>query len=146
MIKTVGLFNFKAPEKYSPISLEYFLNMELAMGGEGKLIMKDGGKLKTIREIVEYFSYQENRNKVEVKLKPENWQYYNCMMAEFRHNVADHHALGWENMTKEYYESLNLMSDNEIEEFLKKVPIEFHNGFVKHSYQSMFNDRKTYKR
>ncbi len=134
MIKTVGLFNFKAPEKYSPISLEYFLNMELAMGGEGKLIMKDGGKLKTIREIVEYFSYQENRNKVEVKLKPENWQYYNCMMAEFRHNVADHHALGWENMTKEYYESLNLMSDNEIEEFLKKVPIEFHNGFVKHSY------------
>lgn len=134
MIETVGLFNFKSPEKYSPISLEYFLNMELAMGGEGKLIMKDGGKLKTIREIVEYFSHQENRNKVEAKLKPENWQYYNCMMAEFRHNVADHHALGWENMTKEYYESLNLMSDSEIGEFLKKVPIEFHNGFVKHSY------------
>ena len=37
-------------------------------------------------------------------------------------------------MTKEYYESLNLMSDKEIEQFLKEVPIEFHNGFVKHSY------------
>ena len=40
MIKTVGLFNANKTPKYSPISLEYFLNMELAMGGEGKLIMK----------------------------------------------------------------------------------------------------------
>ena len=134
MIKTVGLFNANETPEYSPISLEYFLNMELAMGGEGKLIMKDGGKLKTIKEIVEYFSSPENRKKVENQLRPENWQYYNCMLAEFRHNVADHHALGWENMTKEYYESLAPMSDKEIEQFLKKVPIEFHNGFVKHSY------------
>ena len=134
-IKTAGLFNTnKIEKKYSPISLEYFLDMELAMGGEGKLIMKDGGKLKTIREIVEYFSHQENLNKVEKQLNPKNWQYYNCMLAEFRHNVADHHALGWENMTKEYYGSLDLMTDPEIEQFLKEVPIEFHNGFVKHSY------------
>ena len=133
-IKTAGLFQFEGETKYSPISLEYFLDMELAMGGEGKLIMKDGGKLKTIREIVKYFSYPENRAKVEAQLKPSNWQYYNCMLAEFRHNVADHHALGWENMTKEYYESLDPMSDEEIEQFLKEVPIEFHNGFVKHSY------------
>ena len=133
-IKTTGLFQFEGEKEYSPISLEYFLNMELAMGGEGKLIMKDGGKLKTIREVVEYFSHQNNKAKVENQLKPSNWQYYNCMLAEFRHNVADHHALGWENMTKEYYESLDLMTDEEIEKFLKKVPIEFHNGFVKHSY------------
>jgi len=133
-IKTSGLFQFEGEKRYSPISLEYFLDMELAMGGEGKLIMKEGGKLKTIREIVEYFSHQENRDKVEAKLKPANWQYYNCMLAEFRHNVADHHALGWENMTKEYYESLDVMEDNEIEKFLREVPVEFHNGFVKHSY------------
>jgi hypothetical protein len=56
------------------------------------------------------------------------------MLAEFRHNVADHHALGWENMTKEYYGGLDLMTDEEIEKFLEEVPIEFHNGFVKHSY------------
>ena len=49
-IKTAGLFQFEGEKKYSPISLEYFLDMELAMGGEGKLIMKDGGRLKTIRE------------------------------------------------------------------------------------------------
>ena len=133
-IKTVGLFQYEGEKKYSPISLEYFLNMELAMGGEGKLIMKDGGKLKTIKEIVEYFSHQGNKDKVEKQLKPENWQYYNCMLAEFRHNVINHHVLGWENMTKEYYESLDLMSDKEIEQFLKKNPVDFHNGFVKHSY------------
>jgi len=133
-IKTAGLFQFEGEKEYSPISLEYFLDMELAMGGEGKLIMKDGGRLKTIREIVEYFSHQKNKDKVENQLKPENWQYYNCMLAEFRHNVADHHALGWENMTKEYYGGLDLMTDEEIEKFLEEVPIEFHNGFVKHSY------------
>ena len=72
-IKTAGLFNTnKIEKKYSPISLEYFLDMELAMGGEGKLIMKDGGKLKTIREIVEYFSHQENLNKVEKQLNPKS--------------------------------------------------------------------------
>ena len=87
--------------------------------------MKDRGRLKTIREIVEYFSHQKNRDKVEAQLKPANWQYYNCMLAEFRHNVADHHALGWENMTKEYYESLDLMSDEEIEHFLKKYLLNF---------------------
>ena len=37
------------------------------------------------------------------------------MLAEFRHNVDDHHQLGWENMTKEYYESLDLMTDEEME-------------------------------
>ena len=135
-IKTAGLFQFEGEKKYSPISLEYFLDMELAMGGEGKLIMKDGGRLKTIREIVEYFSDSKNKSKVEAKLKPENWQYYNCMLAEFRHNVADHHALGWENMTKEYYDSLDPMSDKEIEQFLKEVPIEFHNGFVKRYHRA----------
>ena len=119
-IKTAGLFQFEGEKEYSPISLEYFLDMELAMGGEGKLIMKDGGRLKTIREIVEYFSHQENRNKVEKQLKPENWQYYNCMLAEFRHNVANHHTLGWENMTKEYYESLDLMTDEISRVSLKK--------------------------
>ena len=121
-------------KKFEPISLEYFLNMELAMGGEGKLIMKNNGELKTIRDVVNYFSDPKNLENTKKKLKPANWQYFNCMLAEFRHNVADHHALGWENMTKEYYESLPPMSDSEIEHFLKTVPIEFHNGFVKHSY------------
>ena len=56
------------------------------------------------------------------------------MLAEFRHNVGDHHALGWENMTKEYYESLDTMSDDEIAKFLKETPVPFEMGFVKHGF------------
>ena len=67
-------------------------------------------------------------------MKPNNWQYFNCMLAEFRHNVADHHQLGWENMTKEYYESLDLMTDEEIEVFNRTNPVEFDNGLMKHGY------------
>ena len=40
--------------KYSPISLEYFLNMEVANGGESKQILNLNGKLKTVKEIIEY--------------------------------------------------------------------------------------------
>tara|TARA_R110001592_G_scaffold55594_2_gene169773 strand:+ start:3687 stop:5105 length:1419 start_codon:yes stop_codon:yes gene_type:complete len=119
-------------DKYSPINLDYFLNMELANGGGGKEIIKGNNKLKTIRDIVKFF--KSNTDKIEKTLKPSNWQYFNCMMAEFRHNVGNHHDLGWENMTKEYYESLNLMSDEEIKKFLKDNPVEFNNGFIRHNY------------
>ena len=44
----------KIPE-FQPISLEYFLNMELAEGGGGKEIIKQNGKLKTVRDIVNFF-------------------------------------------------------------------------------------------
>ena len=37
-------------------------------------------------------------------------------------------------MTKEYYESLNPMSDEEIEQFLKDNPVEFDNGYIRHNY------------
>ena len=122
----------KIPE-FSPIDINYFLNMELASGGGGKEILRQG-KLVTVRDIVEYFSSKYNRNKTEAILKPENWQYYNCMIAEFRHGVENHHDLGWENMTEEYYNNLELMTDSEIEDFLKSTPVEFDNGFIRHNY------------
>ena len=58
MIKTVGLFDVKEvinTPKYSPISLEYFLNMELAMGGGGKEIIKQNGKLIKVKDVVNFF-------------------------------------------------------------------------------------------
>jgi len=121
-------------KEFQPISLEYFLNMELANGGGGKEVIKQNGTLKTVRDIVNYFSNKENLNSTINTLQPSNWQYFNCMFAEFRHNVGDHHTLGWENMTKEYYESLSPMSDSEIEQFLKEKPVEFDNGFIRHNY------------
>ena len=56
------------------------------------------------------------------------------MIDEFRKNVGDHHELGWENMTKEYYESLEMMDDDEIKKFFKKCKVEFDNGYIRHSW------------
>jgi len=67
-------------------------------------------------------------------LTPQVWQYYNAMRGGFRKNVADHHKHGWENMSEEYYASLEEMSDEEIAQFLKENPVDFENGIVKHGY------------
>jgi hypothetical protein len=119
---------------YSPISLEYFLNMEIQHGGGGKEIIHQNGSLTKIQDIVNYFKTPHHVNKTKSNLNPTNWQYFNCMLAEFRHNVKNHHDLGWENMTEEYYNSLTPMSDLEIQQFLKQNPVEFDNGFIRHNY------------
>ena len=117
---------------YEPINLDYFLQMELQSGGGGKEVILNDYKLKTVGDVVNYWKKEENRQKV--KLDSTNWQYFNCMMAEFRKGVDDHHSLGWDKMTEDYYNSLELMSDTELEVFLKENPVEFDNGFIKHSY------------
>ena len=121
-------------KNFEPISLDYFLNMELAEGGGGKEVVKNNGSLKTIRDVVEFYSSDKNIDLAKNTLNPNNWQYFNCMLAEFRKDVADHHELGWDKMTEDYYNSLELMSDKELELFLKQNPVEFDNGFIKHSY------------
>ncbi len=121
-------------KNFKPISLEYFLNMEVASGGPSKTVLNRNDELKTVGDVVEFYSKKENIDLVQRELQPDNWQYFNCMLAEFRHNVADHHQMGWENMTKEYYESLDIMDDNEIIEFNRKHPVDFDNGFMKHGY------------
>lgn len=123
---------------YEPISFKYFLNMEIANGGESKMIVKDGGKLKTVRDVCKFFSNPSNVSEVKSKLNPNNWQYFNCMMAGFRHNVANHHELGWDKLTEEYYNSLDEMTDEEVLEFNKNNPVEFDNGFIKHSYHRAY--------
>jgi hypothetical protein len=120
--------------EYAPISLDYFLNMELANGGGGKEIIKQNGELKTIKDVYMFYSVPGNMKSVRSKLNPDNWQYFNCMIGEFRKDVGDHHELGWDNMTEDYYNSLEMMADEEIEIFLKENPVEFENGFVRHSY------------
>jgi len=121
-------------KNFEPISLDYFLNMELAEGGGGKEVVKNNGSLKTVRDVVEFYSSNKNIDLAKNTLNPNNWQYFNCMLAEFRKDVADHHELGWDKMTEDYYNSLELMSDEELELFLKQNPVEFDNGFIKHSY------------
>jgi len=124
----------KVNMKYEPISLEYFLNMEFAGGTGGKEIITQNQSLKTVRDVYMFYSIPGNVQTVKDKLIPDNWQYFNCILAEFRKDVGDHHKLGWDKMTEEYYSNLELMNDNELETFLKENPVEFDNGFIKHSY------------
>ena len=121
-------------KNFEPISLDYFLKMELAKGGGGKEVIKNNNQLKTVKDVYEFYSSTENIKLAKDTLNPNNWQYFNCMLAEFRKDVADHHELGWDKMTEDYYNSLELMSDKELELFLKQNPVEFDNGFIKHSY------------
>ena len=117
-----------------PISLEYFLDMELQHGSGGKEIIHNDKKIKTVREAVEYFSNMENIKNTANKLTIKNHQYWNCMWAEFRRNVENHHKRGWENMTKEYYDSLEPMTDDDIRVALVDDPVQFFGGFLKHGY------------
>jgi|TARA_R110000782_G_scaffold55022_2_gene116263 hypothetical protein len=115
--------------KYSPINLDYFLDMEIANGGLSKQVITLNGKLKTIKDLVKYWSTASKP-----KLTPETWQYYNCMVAGFRKGVDNHHDIGWDKLTEEYYNSLEPMSDRELGDYLQANPVEFNNGFIKHSY------------
>ena len=132
----------KKPEKvtpeYQPISLEYFLDMEVANGGPSKQMLNLNGKLKTVREIVEYWKQDKPHLEIDKNQSTKILQYYNCMMAEFRHDVANHHDIGWDALTPEYYESKKPMTDEEIEKYLKKNLSEYTNGFIKHSYHRAY--------
>ena len=119
---------------YEPISLDYFLKMELQKGGGGKEMVTNNHTLNTIEDVVNYYSNVNNLEEQKSQLNPSTWQYFNCMTAGFKKNVGDHHELGWDNMTEEYYSNLEDMSDEEIEKFLKENPVEFDNGFIRHSY------------
>ena len=121
-------------EEYEPISLEYFLNMEFAGGTGGKEIITQNHTLKTVKDAYMFYSIPGNVQTVRDKLIPNNWQYFNCILAEFRKDVGDHHELGWDKMTEKYYSNLELMTDEELETFLRKNPVEFDNGYIKHSF------------
>ena len=130
-----GKHTFKTVKKgFGLISEEYFLNMELQKGGGGKEMITNNHTLNTVGDVVEFYSNSENVEKQKEKLNPKNWQYFNCMIAEFRKGIGDHHQLGWENMTEEYYNSKEIMTDAEIKRELMLNPVEFGNGFIKHSY------------
>ena len=117
-----------------PINLEYFLNMELQHGSGGKEIIHNDKQIKTVRQALEYFSDMENVKKTVKKVNRSNHQYWNCMWAEFKRNVENHHDRGWENMTKEYYDSLEPMTDDDIRVALVDDPVKFFGGFLKHGY------------
>jgi len=117
---------------YEPINLEYFLNMEVQNGGGGKEICHQNGKLKKVRDIINYWKVGNRITETQSTLTPSNWQYFNCMVAGYKKRVGDHHDIGWDKLSADYYESLPDMTDSEVELFLKDTPVDFDNGFIKH--------------
>ena len=115
-----------------PINLQYFLNMEIQLGGGGKEICHQDGKLTTVRDVVEYWKVPGHIEAIQPSLTPSNWQYFNSMMAGFKQGVEDHHDIGWDKLSASYYEALPSMTDNELTTFLKDNPVDFDNGFIKH--------------
>jgi hypothetical protein len=120
---------------YSPINLDYFLDMEIANGGISKQVVTLNGELKTIRDLVTHWKDMPTPELTpDIQHLPETWQYYNCMIAGFRKGVENHHTIGWDKLTYDYYDSLEPMSDGELDDYLENNPVEFSNGFIKHSY------------
>ena len=118
-----------------PLIKQDFLDMELHTGKGGKEVCLNNYQLKTIGDLVEFWGDEKNIEFTKTQLHPNNWQYFNCMLAEFRHNVGCHHKMGeGTGMTEEYYNNLKPMSDEEIKNFLKDTGIEFETGYVKHSF------------
>ena len=118
--------------RYVPISLQYFMQCHLHKGGGGKEIPSLNHKLDTVGDVINYWTKEKIDERLPT-LKPENWQYFNCMLSEFRQGVEDHHKRKNENMTLEYYQSLPMMTDEEIKMYLEEVPCEFDEYFIKHS-------------
>lgn len=94
-------------------------------------------KLKTVKEVVEYYKSPTHLDIQKDKMKETNWEYFNCLLYGFRKNVLDtdiHKINGGVEisaedrnkiLTPEYYQNLEIMSDEEILEFNKSTPIDF---------------------
>ena len=95
--------------------------MTVVTGHGGKEVVNLDGQLKTVRDLVNYwntqhiedtlYSLSNGKQKETIDRTGSfdfcrNPQYINCMAAGFRLNVNDHHKVGWDKMTKEYYDSL----------------------------------------
>jgi len=119
---------------YEPINKNYFLQMELQSGGGGKEFILNNYKLKTVNDVIEFWKKDLNIKQAIKELTPKNWQYFNAMMGGFRHGIEDHHKIGWESLTLEYFQSKREMTDEEIAKMLKENPVEFDNGFIRHGY------------
>ena len=67
---------------YVPISLQYFMQCHLHKGGGGKEIPLLNYELDTVGDVINYWT-KEKIDDTLPTLKPENWQYFNCMLGQF---------------------------------------------------------------
>ena len=101
-------------------------------------------KLKTVKEVIEYYKTLTHLNIQKTKMKENNWEYFNCLLYGFRKNVLDtdiHKIQGGQEisaeernklLTPEYYQNLEKMSEGEILEFNKSNLIDFDLDQINH--------------
>jgi len=111
---------------YVPISLNYFLNCSFKPSKcPKKGICTNGGRLKTVREVVNYWKNEERREEIEKHLRPGNQEYYLSIKYGFCKGVPDTgqgSKLDF-NLTPALFETLKPMKDKEIKEYLEENPM-----------------------
>ncbi len=107
-------------------------------------------KLKTVRDVVDYFKQNGAIEKAKFKLKEDNWEYFNCLLYGWRKEVIDTDAykktgnseISLEERNKtlspEYYQSLEKMADEEIYNFNKNNPVEFDGDTIRHGTHRVY--------
>jgi hypothetical protein len=107
-------------------------------------------KLKTVRDVVEYFKQEGAIEKAKSKLKEDNWEYFNCLLHGWRRNVLDtdiHKITGKSEISLEernktlspdYYQSLEKMTDDEIHRFNKNHPMAFDYDIIRHGTHRVY--------
>ena len=150
--------------KYIKISEDYFLNCSFpSRNCHKKAVCLDPNyhwerrnqynhqyELKTVRDVVEYFKQDGAIEKAKSKLKEDNWEYFNCLLYGWRKNVLDtdsHKKTGGveislsernKTLSPEYYESLEKMSNEEIEKFNEENPIPFDGDIIRHGTHRVY--------
>ena len=101
-------------------------------------------KLKTVKEVIEYYRQPSNLSNQINKSQENNWEYFNCLLYGFRRNVLDtdiHKIQGGKEISTEernkilnpeYYQNLEKMSDDEILNFNLSNPIDFDLEYISH--------------
>ena len=107
-------------------------------------------KLKTVRDVVEYFKREGTIEKAKSKLKEDNWEYFNCLLYGWRKGVIDtdaHKKTGRpeisleernKTLSPEYYQSLRKMTDEEIYNFNKNNFVEFERDTIRHGTHRVY--------
>ena len=62
--------------------------MEFADGSGGKEIVTQNHTLRTVRDVYMFYSVPGNIQTIKSNLTTDNWQYFNCILGEFRKNVG----------------------------------------------------------
>lgn len=104
----------------------------------------NGYELTSVQEVIDYFKVPGSIEKATKKLRPDNWEYFNCLIAGFRNGVIDTDAhkinggteISLEDrnntLSPEYYDRLPKMTDDEILVFNKNNPINFDTTHIRH--------------